>query len=209
MRMAFVELPHLAVCAPAEISVTSVAQICLRDGLEAARRVEVARTLVGERFVVDEGAFASRLDRGFVEALGIQLPAFDTSTLRADQCGAALEILRATLRPGVELSVMGGQRLDMGGPFVIRCRIAARCVRERAVKVILGFFRERSYGSHQTLSLPGRLSGRRPLSGERARLEFSKPIATLGKLQVRVFGQSLFQLTFVTPVIVEVAESAG
>src|SRR5262245_31138005 len=172
MRMAFVELPHLAVCAPAEVSVTSVAQICLGDGLEAARRVEATRTLVGERFVVDEGAFAGRLDRGFVEALGIQLPAFDASSLRADQCGAALEILRATLRPCVELSVMRGQSLEMRWAFVIRCRVEARGVRERTVKVILSFFRKRSYGSHQTLRLPGRLHGRRPLSGERARLQF-------------------------------------
>src|SRR5262249_26254657 len=148
-------------------------------------------------------------DCGFVEVLGIQLPAFDTSTLRADQGGAALEILRATLRPRDELPVMRGQRLDMSWAFVIRCRVDARCVRERAEKVILGFFRERSSGSHQRVALPGRLDGRRPLSGERACLQFANPIATFGKLQVRVFGQSLFQLTFFAPVIVKVAESPG
>src|SRR5262249_16378699 len=155
---------------PAEICVSGIAQICLRGSRETACRVEVARTLTGERFVVGKGVFTGRRDRRFVQTLGIQLTALDASQLRADQCGAALEILRATLRPGVELSVMGAHGVDMNWPFVIRCRVDVRRVRECAVEVILGFFRKRSYGPRETLSLPGRLNGRRPVSGERARL---------------------------------------
>ena len=103
----------LAISAPAEIAVTGIAQIRMRNGLEAACGVEARRKLVGERFVVHEAVCARRTDRLFVQAFGVQLPAFDASDLRADQRGAVCEILRAVLRPCHQLSVVGGQRLDM------------------------------------------------------------------------------------------------
>ena len=58
-----------------------------------------------------------RADGLFVEALGIQLAAFETSDLGADQRRAVCEILGAVLRPHLELLVMGGQRLQMAGPL--------------------------------------------------------------------------------------------
>ena len=80
----------------------------MRDFLEAARRVEARGELVGERLVVDKAVCAGRADGLFVEALGIELAAFDPGDLRADQRGAVLEILRAILRPDLEL--LGGAR---------------------------------------------------------------------------------------------------
>ena len=58
VRVELIELPDLAICAPAEIAVTGIAQVGLRDGLEAACGVEASRKLVGERFVVDEAVLA-------------------------------------------------------------------------------------------------------------------------------------------------------
>src|SRR6516164_7075172 len=45
--------------------------------------------------------------------LSIELAALDASDLGAHQGGAVLEILRAILRPDFELSMMGGQSLEM------------------------------------------------------------------------------------------------
>ena len=86
--------------------------------LEAARGVEARGKLVGERLVVDKAVCARRADGLFVQAFGVQLPAFDAGDLRADQRGAVLEILRTVLRPDSELSVVGGQRLDMLAPLL-------------------------------------------------------------------------------------------
>ena len=62
---------------------------------------------------MDEAVVARRPDGLFVQPLGIELAAFEARDLRADQRGAVREILRAVLRPDLELSVVGGQRLDM------------------------------------------------------------------------------------------------
>ena len=48
---------------------------------------------------MNKAVVAGRADGLFVEALGVELPAFEASDLGADQCGAVLEILRAVLRP--------------------------------------------------------------------------------------------------------------
>ena len=85
----------------------------MRDLLEAARRVEARGELVGERLVVDEAVGVGRADGLFVKMLGVELAAFDPRDLRADQRGAVLEVLRAILRPDLELSVVGGQSLEM------------------------------------------------------------------------------------------------
>ena len=47
-----------------------------------------------------------RADGLFVEAFGIELPAFEARALGADQRDAVLEIIRAIRRPELELPLM-------------------------------------------------------------------------------------------------------
>src|ERR1700738_1134769 len=67
--------------------------------LEATGRIEAGSEFIGERLVVNKAVGAGRADGLFVEALGIELPAFDPRDLSADQRGAVLEIVRAIRRP--------------------------------------------------------------------------------------------------------------
>ena len=103
-----VELPHLAIGSPTQIAVAGVLQIHTGNLLEATRRVEAGGELVGERLVVNKAVGAGRADGLFVEALGIELTAFDPRDLGADQRGAVLEIVRAIRRPDLQLPVVRG-----------------------------------------------------------------------------------------------------
>ena len=104
--MKLFELPHLAIGSPAQIAVAGVLQIHAGNLLEATRRVEAGSEFIGERLIVNKAVGAGRADGLFVEALGIELPAFDPRNLGADQRGAVLEIVRAIRRPELELLVM-------------------------------------------------------------------------------------------------------
>lgn len=113
MRMKPFELPHLAIGSPTQIAVAGVPQIQAGNFLEATRRIEAGSQFIGERLIVNKAVCAGRAYGLFVEALSIELPAFDPSNLGADQRGAGFEILRAILRPYFELPVVGGQSLDI------------------------------------------------------------------------------------------------
>jgi hypothetical protein len=62
VRVERIELPYLAVSAPPQVAEAGVAQIELRDLLEAARRVEACGQFVGKRLVVDKAIGAGRAD---------------------------------------------------------------------------------------------------------------------------------------------------
>ena len=49
----------------------------------------------------------------FVKALGIELAAFDTRDLGANQRGAVLEIFGAILRPSLKLFLVSGQIVSL------------------------------------------------------------------------------------------------
>ena len=106
-------MPHLALGAPTQIAVAGVPQIGLGNRLEATRRVEAGGQFVGERLIVNEAVGAGRADGLFVEALGIELAAFEARDLGADQGGAVLEIVWAIRRPELEVPVVGGQCVEM------------------------------------------------------------------------------------------------
>src|SRR5260221_536412 len=76
----------------------------------------------------------------FVQPLGIERPLFQSGDLGFYECGAILEILRATLSPDIELSLVGRQRGHMPLTLVRRRRIAAGRPGQRTVEVILGVF---------------------------------------------------------------------
>jgi len=130
-------LPDLAVGTPAEVAVPGVVQIHVRDLLETTCRVEAGGEFVGERLIVDKAVCVRRVDGLFVKMLGLDFAAFDTCDLGADQRGAIFEILRAVLRPYFELSVVGGQSLEMLASLVGRCGLAGCCLGECTVEVIL------------------------------------------------------------------------
>src|SRR3984893_16210092 len=106
MRMKLFELPHLAIGSPTQIAIARVLQIHAGDLLEPARRIEAGSEFIGDRLIMNKAVGAGRADGLFVEAFGIELPAFDPRDLGADQRGAVLEIVRAIRRPELELPLM-------------------------------------------------------------------------------------------------------
>jgi len=109
--MELLELPDLAFSAPSEIAGPCVPEIGVGDRLEATRRVEARGQFVSERLIVNKAVGEGRADGLFVEALGGELATFQSGDLGADQRGAVLEIVRAIVRPGLELFVMRRQSL--------------------------------------------------------------------------------------------------
>ena len=87
---------------------------------------------------MDKAVCASRVDGPFVQAHRIKIAAFDPGNFSANQRGAVLEVLRAILRPDIELSLVKGHRLQMLLALVARRGVAACSARQRAVKVIFG-----------------------------------------------------------------------
>ena len=97
----------MPVGAPAQVAVAGIAHDrASANWLEPARPVEARGTLVGDRFIVDKAILARRADGLFVQTFGIEVAALQAGDLGADQRGAVLEILRAILRPDLELLVM-------------------------------------------------------------------------------------------------------
>ena len=80
-RVAFVELLHLAERAPTLVALPRVAQICVGNALDAARRVEPRGHLMGKALVLDEAVFASGLNGLLVQTHGIGVPPFDAREL--------------------------------------------------------------------------------------------------------------------------------
>ena len=120
---ASIELPHLAIGAPAQVAVAGVPQVRLRD----LRRIRAPRksarsALIGERLVVDEAVGAGRADGLLVQPHRVEHRGLRCARdLGADQRGAVREVLRAMARPCFELAVVGGQRLDV---LLARIRVA-------------------------------------------------------------------------------------
>ena len=135
VRIELIELPHLAVGTPERIARPRVAQVRRAGRLEPALQRKAAGQFVGQRLMVDKAIGAGGVEGPFVEAQGIELAAFEACDLRAHQRGAVFKVLGAVLRPDRELSVVGGQRLDMLLPLVGCGGVAACGVGQRTVKV--------------------------------------------------------------------------
>src|SRR3984893_17971266 len=84
MRMKLLKLPHLPISSPTQIAVVGVLQIHASDLLESARGIEAGSEFVGERLIVNKTIGARRADGLLVEALGVKLPAVETSDLGGD-----------------------------------------------------------------------------------------------------------------------------
>src|ERR1700733_9655565 len=134
MRVVFVELPYLSVGAPTPIAVARLAQVDVRELVEPARPVEARGHFVGDRFVVDEAIVTRRTDRLLVQVLGIEHPAFEAGEFGADQRGAVFEILRAVVRPDLQLPVMRSDSVQVRLSLDGRYRVAMGGFGQRAVK---------------------------------------------------------------------------
>ena len=66
---------------------------------------------------MDKAVRSRRTDGLFVKLDGIESSTFDTRNLRAHQCGAVFEILRATVRPYFEPFVVSSESLEMPPGF--------------------------------------------------------------------------------------------
>src|ERR1700728_810512 len=138
VRVAFVELLHLAMGAPAVIAISRVTEIGVGDSLEAARCMEPRRQLAGESFILDEAVLARQSNSLFVEALCVETPIFDAGYLRRDQSIAILEILGAGLRPDFKLLVMLFQFCQKPRSIVDRGIVVVRRPSQRAIEMVFG-----------------------------------------------------------------------
>ena len=143
MRVSVVQLTNFSVGPPPQIAGSSIPQISARYRLEAARRIEIRGKLVREALVLDEALLPGGPDGRFVEALGIELPAFDPRDLGADQRGAVLEIFGAIRRPDLQLPMMRSDSVYVLLSLAGRRGVAIGGSRQRGIKVMLGFLQVR------------------------------------------------------------------
>src|SRR6202048_569161 len=81
LRIEPIKLPHLAVGAPAEITVPGVPEIGVGECLEAARVVEPRGHLMGKALVLTETVVASRLNGLLVQTHCVGVSPFDPGDL--------------------------------------------------------------------------------------------------------------------------------
>src|SRR5262249_21982975 len=128
-RMKLIELPHLAVGAPSQITSPRISQVEMRKLLEAARRVKARSQLVGERFVVDKAVSACRRDGALVQVHGLEWASLDAGNLSANQRCTILEVLRTNRRPGPKLSLEPSKCFA-----VLRVRVGAHGLAPRGAR---------------------------------------------------------------------------
>ena len=81
MRVAFVELLHLAEGAPAVVAVSRAAEIGVADCFEAARQVVSRRQLMGQALVLHEAVLTRQVDSLLVQTHGVGVSLFKAGDL--------------------------------------------------------------------------------------------------------------------------------
>jgi len=132
---------------------------------------------------MDKAISMCRMNGLFVKVLRLELAPLDACDLRAYQCGAGFEILRAIFCPYFQLSVVRGQSLEMLLSLVGRCGIAGCGAGQRAVKVIFRGFKTGWGCPKQPLRPQRGIDGRRIVPRKKARLQLAGPIRALGQCQ--------------------------
>src|SRR5262249_44907767 len=206
VRVGVFELPHLAVRAPAEITVAGVAQAALRDARQTSVRVEARRKLLGERLVVDEAVRLRREGRPLVEVHRLERAAFQASDLRADQRGAVREILRAMLRQDCQLTVAAGHRLEVLSAFAGLDGIAGSGVRKRREEAVVRPREYRGLGPEQPLRPGGGIEGLCRGARKEARLQLADPPPALRERLTLGARQVALELALVEVPVIESAE---
>src|SRR5580704_11454447 len=103
-----VQLPHLAIGPPLQIAIAGVLQIRVCNLVEAKRQIETRGEFAGHSFIVDKSVRVCRADSLLVKTHGIEVAAFYSCNLRADQCSTVFKILWAIRRPYFELPSVSG-----------------------------------------------------------------------------------------------------
>src|ERR1700692_4324806 len=134
--MELVELPYLAFGAPAEIAVPGVAQIEVRNLLEAACRIELRRQFVGEALVLDRAVLTRLVNCPLVRAHGVEISIFDPGDFGLDQGGRTREGLGNALHPLAKLAPV---LLDARKPLAALARLSGgeRGERESRIEMIV------------------------------------------------------------------------
>src|SRR5260370_21993060 len=205
--MTLVELRDLSERSPPQVTGARAPEIATGDRIEAARRVEPRSELVGDGLVLDEIMCARQPDGIFVQALGVELPAFEPRDLGADECGTVPEICGAVLRQSDEPLVMVEQHLEISRALVGGRRIAACRERERGIENAFSFLDERGSNPEKLLRFRGRGQCRRVVPCVEARLQFADPIPAGGDRQLRTALQKLLEPALIELVVVEAPES--
>ena len=134
MRVKPIELLHLAVGAPAEITVPGVSEISIGNRREAARRVKSRCEFVGDSLIVDKAVRVRGMDGLFVEVFRVERPAFDSRDLRGNQCGSVFKICGAMLGPYLDLLIVFDQGVQMPLLLFRRSRIPRGRVSQGGIK---------------------------------------------------------------------------
>src|SRR5262245_15958557 len=140
--MELIELPHLSVGAPAEITVPCISKVEMCDFLEAASGVKTSSQFVRECLVVDKAICPCRKNRPFVQVHRLELASLDTGDLGPHQRGAILEVLRTIRRPSPKVLPVLSKCLLMLGVWVGAHRLApcgaAQAGIEMALRLLKG-----------------------------------------------------------------------
>ncbi len=155
---------------------------------------------------MDEAAVARGADRLLVEAHRRLAVALDARDLGADERRAVAEVLRAVLRPHLELLAVGDERAEVLGPLVVRRGVVAGRARERAIEVVLGDLGERRHHPEQPLRLRRGVEGRGVVARVEARLELADPVPARGDRQARIALEVALEPALVELRIVEGGE---
>src|SRR5256885_16896926 len=206
--MELIELPHLAVGAPAQVAVPGLSQVDLGDPLDSSRCVEARCELARERLVVDESVRPRRGDRPLVEAHRVGMAALDARDLGADEYGSVLEVRWAVLGPLLELAMVSCQCLLVPGAFRGGCRIAERSPGQRGVELVVCQLE----GCRHPKKSPRvfcRFDGGSVRTREEARLQLADPVPAGDDSQPRILRQMLLEPALVELGVVEGDELRG
>src|SRR4051812_22169440 len=120
-RVQRIQLSHLAVGAPPEITVPGVPKVGLGDGLEAALRIELPRNLIGHGFIVRKPVGLRRKNGFLIELLRVEYSALNSRDLTANKRCSIFKVRRAMLPPYSELPMMFAQHCKMASLPFGRC----------------------------------------------------------------------------------------
>src|ERR1700738_1367557 len=133
MRIKPIELPHLAIRAPAHVAVPGVPQIDIGESLKAARRVEPRGHLMGKAFILYETMVAGRSNCLLVEPHGVRVSPFDAGDLGRHPRVLVAEGRWTVFGPLAQLLPVRRQELAppvllVGSTVLVKRRYRQRCV---------------------------------------------------------------------------------
>ena len=175
--MELFELPDLSVGAPAEITGSGVAQICMGDSLETERHVETRGHLVGQRLVLHEALLAGRLNGLLVQTHRIAVSTPEAGDLSRHQGVFVAECRRIVFGPFAQLFPVRRQQFAPLPLFVgVGSVFVERRYGQRGVVIIIEQLDVSVRRPEHDLRFRRRFERRRVVARQEARLELEDPI---------------------------------